>query len=354
MKLLSLITLLLFVSGIQLMAQETKNTDNESEVQSQTQPLKKEDKPAKKTKTETEYQLEEIVVKDRRIKDIDKGKVVKGGATTEVTEEDIEERSDKELKDVLYQIPGIQVSTQRKGTTQFYMRGYDMSKVAIMVDDIPLIDSFNGTIDIDNIGLTDISEIIVSRGTTSALYGTKGAVGSINLIRKKPTKMYLDATAEYGEYNNFVASVAHGAPIGDFYYQFSAMYDKSDGYKVSDKLDRKEREDWLLKLSRYDLYGFTLNDIYAHPGSSAATYYLNESGIWDHIGYEKYKLNGKAGYHITPDLDIGASFFYNLTNMQNSSYFTDMRSMYTYNDYTGEKGWRLPDTTYILRNTSSL
>ena len=354
MRLLSLITLLLFVSGIQLMAQETNKTGNAGEVQSQNQPLEKEDKPANKTKTDNEYQLEEIVVKDRRIKDIDKGKVVKGGATTEVTEEDIKERSDKVLKDVLYQIPGIQVSTQRKGTTQFYMRGYDMSKVAIMVDDIPLIDSFNGTMDIDNIGLTDISEIIVSRGTTSALYGTKGAVGSINLIRKKPTKMYLDVTAEYGEYNNFVASVAHGAPIGNFYYQFSALYDKSDGYGVSAKLDRKEREEWLLKLSRYDLYGFTLNDIYTHPGSSAAIYYLDDTGIWDHVGHEKYKLNGKAGYHITPDLDVGTSFFLNLTEMENSSYFTDMRSMYTYNDYTNDNDWRLPDTTYILRNTSSL
>ena len=357
MRLLSLITLLLFVSGIQLMAQETNKTGNAGEVQSQNQPLEKEDKPAdknNKTKTGNEYQLEEIVVKDRRIKDIDKGKVVKGGATTEVTEEDIKERNDKVLKDVLYQIPGIQVSTQRKGTTQFYMRGYDMSKVAIMVDDIPLIDSFNGTMDIDNIGLTDISEIIVSRGTTSALYGTKGAVGSINLIRKKPTKMYLDVIAEYGEYNNFVASVAHGAPIGNFYYQFSAMYDKSNGYEVSAKLDRKEREEWLLKLSRYDLYGFTLNDIYTHPGSSAAVYYLDHTGIWDHVGHEKYKLNGKAGYHITPDLDVGTSFFLNLTEMENSSYFTDMRSMYTYNDYTNDNDWRLPDTTYILRNTSSL
>jgi outer membrane cobalamin receptor len=353
MKLLSLITLFLFVSGIQSMAQETKKPDNESEVQSLDQPQEKLGKPPKKTNTEKEYQLEEIVVKERRIKDIDQGKIVKGGATTEVTEEDIEERSDKVLKDVLYQVPGIQVSTQRKGTTQFYMRGYDMSKVAIMVDDIPLIESFNGSIDIDNIGLTDISEIIVSRGTTSALYGTKGAVGSINLIRKKPTKMYLDVTAEYGEYNNFVASIAHGAPIGDFYYQFSAMYDKSDGYGVSSSLDRKEREEWLLKLSRYDLYGFTLNDIYTHPGSSAAVYYFDDTGIWDHVGHEKYKLNGKAGYHITPDLDIGATFFYDLTKMENSSYFTDMRSMYTYNDYTNDNDWRLPDTTYILRNISS-
>ncbi len=353
MRISSLITLLVFVSAIPLMAQETRETDNAGEVQSQRHPSQEQDKPDNKTKIKTEYQLEGVVVKERRIRNIEKNTIVKGGTTTEITAQDIEERSDKVLKDVLYQVPGIQVSTQRKGTTQFYMRGYDMSKVAILVDDIPLIDSFSGSMDIDNIGLMDISEIVVSRGSTSALYGTRGGVGSINLIRKKPAKMYTDISAEYGEHNNFVTSLSHGAPAGNFYYQLSALYDKSDGYDVSAKLDRKEREKWLLKLSRYDLYGFTLNDIYAHPGSSAAVYYLDDTGTWDHIGHEKYKLNGKAGYHVTPDLDIGTSLFYNQTEKETSSYFTDMRSMYTYNGYTYEKDWRLPDTTYILRNMSS-
>lgn len=311
------------------------------------------DKPDNNADIEQEYQLEEIVVKERRIKNIEKNVIVKGGTTTEMTAQDIEARSDKVLKDVLYQVPGIQVSTQRKGTTQFYMRGYDMSKVAILVDDIPLIESFTGSMDIDNIGLLDISEIVVSRGATSALYGTRGGVGSINLIRKEPAKMYTHIAAEYGEYDNVVTSISHGAPVGNFYYQLSALYDTSGGYEISDKLDRKEREKWLKKLSRYDLYGFTRNDIYSHPGSSAAVYYLNETDEWSHTEHEKYKLNGKFGYHLTPDLEIGTSLFYNQTEKQNSSYFTDMRSMYTYNSYTKEKDWRLPDTTYILRNMSS-
>ncbi|HQC19801.1 MAG TPA: TonB-dependent receptor plug domain-containing protein, partial [Smithella sp.] len=347
------ITFLVLATATTLMAQETYKAENADETKPQIQPLKEQDRRENKTKTETDYQLEGIVVKERRIKNIEKSITVKGGTSTEVTAQDIEERSDKVLKDVLYQVPGIQVSTQRKGTTQFYMRGYDMSKVAMLVDDIPLIESYTGSMDIDNIGLLDISEIVVSRGTTSALYGTRGGVGSINLVRKKPVKMYTDVSAEYGEHDNFVASVSHGAPVGNFYYQLSALYDKSGGYEISEKLDRKEREKWLKKLSRYDLYGFTRNDIYSHPGSSAAVYYLDETGTWKHTQHEKYKLNGKFGYHMTPDLDMGLSLFYNQTEKENSSYFTDMRSMYTYNSYTQDKDWRLPDTTYVLRNMSS-
>jgi iron complex outermembrane recepter protein len=353
MKLLSLTILLLFVSVIPLKAQEAKGPGTAGDVQSQNQPLGGQNKPADKTEIENKYQLEEIVVRERRFINMEKVAIT-AGTTTEINTEDIDLRSDKVLKDVLYQVPGIQVSTQRKGTTQFYMRGYDMSKIAILVDDIPLIDSFGGSMDIDNIGLMDISEIIITRGVSSALYGTRGAVGSINLIRKEPTKVYTNISAEYGEHMNLVTSVSHGAPIGNFYYYLSALYDKSDGYTVSNKLDREEREEWLLKLSRYDLYGFTLNDIYTHPGASAATYYLNDTGLWDHTGHEKYKLNGKTGYHLTPDLEIGASLFYNNTEMKNSNYFTDMRSIYTYNSALQKKAWKHPDTTYILRNTSSI
>ncbi len=301
------------------------------------------------TKDPDEYILDPITVEGRRIRTTEKAVT-----TTQVTMEDIEFRSDKVLKDVLYQVPSIQVSTQRKGTTRFSMRGYDMSNVAILIDGIPIIDSFGGSLDIDNIGLMDISEVVVSRGVSSALYGTKGAVGSINLIKRAPTEAYVNASVEFGEHGNIVAGFSHGAAVGQAYYYLSAIYDRLEGYNVSDKLDRKTRENWLLKLSRYDLYRYSLDNIYDNPGSSAATYYLNDIGLWDHTRHEKYKISGKFGYHLTPGLEVGASMFYNDTEKESSNYFTDMRSMYTYNDYLERKAWRLPDASYILRNISSL
>lgn len=290
-----------------------------------------------------------IVIQGKRPDIIDKS-----GTTTEITSKDIEARNDKLLKDVLTQVPGIQISTQKKGTTKFTMRGYDMSQVAILVDGIPIIDAFGSNMDIDNIGLLDISKIVVNRGTCSALYGARGTVGSINLIKQEPQEMYANISSEYSGHNNYFLSVSHGAPIGSFYYYLSASYDKSNGYNVSKKLDHEEREKWLLKLSRYDLYGFTLNDIYNNPGSSAATYYLNDTGLWDHVEHEKYKISGKIGYHITPQLEIGISSFYNYTEKKNSTYSTDYRSMYNYNDYTGEMGWQLPDSNKVLGNISSI
>lgn len=286
--------------------------------------------------------------------------IEKSGTTTTVTAQDIDEKSSKLLKDTLTQVPGMQVETQRKGTRSFTMRGYSMSKVAMLIDGIPVIDSFGGGTDIDNIGLLDVSDIIISRGTSSALYGARGTVGSINIIKTPPKKSYLKLAAEADHLYNHMLSFAHGAPIGNFYYLVSGSYDKSDGYEISKKLDQKKREKWLLKLSRCEsLYGIHLSNFYstdpAKRADSAAPYYLTDTGKWDHINHEKYKVNGKVGYHFTPNLEIGATAFYNKTEMQNSIYNTDLYSVYRYNDFAGGRVWSAPVNfaSYSLRNSSS-
>jgi iron complex outermembrane receptor protein len=139
-----------------------------------------------------------IVIQGKRPDIIDKS-----GTTTEITSKDIEARNDKLLKDVLTQVPGIQISTQKKGTTKFTIRGYDMSQVAILIDGIPIIDAFGSNMDIDNIGLLDISKIVINRGTCSALYGARGTVGSINLIKQEPLEMYTNIASEYSKHNNY-------------------------------------------------------------------------------------------------------------------------------------------------------
>ena len=265
--------------------------------------------------------------------------IEKAGTSTTVTGQDIEDKSSKILKDELVYIPGMQIETQRKGTRTFSMRGYSMSKVAMLVDGIPVIDSYGGSFDIDNIGLLDVSDIIVTRGVSSALYGARGTVGSINIIKAPPKKMYINAAAEADHLYNRVLSVSHGAPIGDFYYMLSASYDKSNGYTVSKKLDRKKREEWLLKLSRYDRFPitYTLNDFLG--SGHGVPYYLTDTGKWDHVNHEKYKVNGKTGYHITQKLDAGITAFYNKSKMNNSIYTTDLYPVYRYTEFDAKRQW---------------
>jgi hypothetical protein len=184
-------------------------------------------------------------------------------------------------------------------------------------------------------------------------------VGSINIIKGPPKSTYLNLATESDHLFNSVTSVSHGAAFGNFYYMLSASYDKMNGYTVSKKLNGKTREDWLLKLSRYDLYGFDLHSVYNADtitgARSSAPYYLDDTGTWDHTSHEKYKTNGKAGYRITKNLEAGLIAFYNKSKMENSVYNTDEYSVYRYNTTTEVREWHSPYgySSYILRNVSS-
>lgn len=278
--------------------------------------------------------------------------IEQAGTVTTVTAQDIEDRNSKILKDTLTQIPGIQVTTQRKGTRTFSLRGYGMDKVAILVDGVPVIDAYSGSMDIDNIGLLDVSEIIISRGTSSALYGTKGSAGFINIIKSPPTKPYVKLNAEVDHLGNHFFSAAHGARFGDFYYMLSASFDKSYGYEISKRLDYNRRVSWLKKLANLDMYGITINQIETNGVYRVAKYYLHDRGKWDHVNHTKYKTNFKIGYKFTDTMEGGVTGFYNHSRMQNSYYNPDMRNFWRWN-FAGYNQWYPPFDSYSVRNMAN-
>jgi outer membrane cobalamin receptor len=151
------------------------------------------------------FTLGEIVVKDRAIATIEDA-----STTTEVTARDIERRSDRVLADSLRMVPGLQVVQHQKGNQEFELRGYAMDRVALLIDGIPITDAYGGNMDIDNIGVENLSKIIITRGASSALYGARSAVGTINMVTQKPEKLFGRVGVEYGQYNNGAINVSQG------------------------------------------------------------------------------------------------------------------------------------------------
>lgn len=256
--------------------------------------------------------------------------IERAGTVSNVTALDIDEKSSKVLKDTLTQIPGMHVTTERKGTRSFSMRGYGMDKVAILVDGVPVIDPFSGSFDIDSIGLLDVSEIIISRGTSSALYGTKGAAGFINIIKAPPKVPYVRLNAEADHLGNHFLSAAHGASFGGFYYMLSASYDKSYGYEPSERLTYGRRAGWLTRLSDLELRGRTIDYMLINAPSEYKTvnYYLSDTGKWDYNDHTRYKTNFKLGYRFTEKIEAGVTGFYNHSRMRKSIYHSDARSFW--------------------------
>jgi len=259
-----------------------------------------------KAKPTSVFQMGEIVVRDRALANIEDA-----STTTEITEADIKARGDKTLDQALQQVPGMNVYQTRKGQAGFTMRGFKHSKVVLLVDGLPFEEIYDGGGgDISRISVMNASKIVVNRGVSSALYGARGTFGTVNVITQKPDAMFTNISAEYGQHNNYMLNVSHGAPIGDFYYWITGSVMNSDGYDVSKKLDSEKRQEWFKKLTAYDVYGLDYNNILTSASNPALRNYINGGKSWDHTEYRKYYVSGKIGYNFTDSIEGGISAGY--------------------------------------------
>jgi outer membrane cobalamin receptor len=300
-----------------------------------------EEKTKPSGKSSSAFTLGEVVVRDWSIANTEDA-----STTTVVSGDDIEARNEKIISETLQMVPGMQIIQHRKGNRQFVMRGYGMESIALLVDGIPMTDAYGQNMDIDNISVLNVERIVVNRGTSSALYGTNGAAGSVNIITKKPEAQFGQVKAEYGQNGSRVFNMAMGAPQGKFYYWFTSTYDHSSGYDISERLDRAERVKWMTKLSGYKTadQGITLEDYIS--SNKALKAYLDGEFINEHT---KYQISGKMGYAFTDKIEAGVNAGYSNTVKKNSAYRSGMIS--TYSDELGI--WSPPLAGDIMANMTS-
>ncbi len=279
--------------------------------------------PPEQTEQEV-FSIGEIVVTAKRIANIEQA-----GTTTVITGEELEERGVKTLDEALEQVPGIQIQRHTKGFSRIKLRGYDQDKVMILVDGVPMNDVYSTDVDLSSIPVRNIAKIVINRGVSSALYGTDGETGSINVITRKPEKPFADAKVEYGIPVNMAVSAAHGAPFGDFYYWVSGTYDEFGGYTPSAALTKDKRIQWFNKLIRYDRFGLGFDEV-TIPAKSQ---YINDDGFWDHENHRKGTVSVKGGWNITPNIEAGISSSLFLFSGETNTYQMNCSS-----DYNVAKG----------------
>ena len=127
------------------------------------------------------------------------------------------------LSDVLRQIPGIQVIEYRTGHQTIWVRGVQSrynNKVLLLIDGVPMHDSFYGHFDIDeSLRLDDAERIEIISGPGSVLYGTNAFAGVISITTRSPVPSgeptLASAAAEQGSFQS---------PRGSFDYSGHNLY----------------------------------------------------------------------------------------------------------------------------------
>lgn len=135
-------------------------------------------------------------------------------------------------------VPGVTVEhSGARNETMLRIRGFDQKHIPIYMDGIPIYVPYDGYPDLGRFTTFDFSEIVVSKGFTSVLYGPNTMGGAINMVSRRPVEEF-EGTAGAGlDRNGYHTYLNMGSNQGSWYVQGSASYLDSDGYYLPDSFD---------------------------------------------------------------------------------------------------------------------
>jgi vitamin B12 transporter len=113
-------------------------------------------------------------------------------AVTTISAETIETRNDRDVLDLLSEVPGVHVNLpgSRGNVGEVFLRGGEPNFTAVYVDGIQVNDPTNtrgGSFDFSTLNIDDIEQIEIQRGPSSSIYGSDALSGVINIVTRGGT-----------------------------------------------------------------------------------------------------------------------------------------------------------------------
>lgn len=143
----------------------------------------------------------------------------------------------RSVADAMKRLPGVHFNhVGERNESTVYVRGFDVKRVPLFLDGIPIYVPYDGYPDLGRFMVYDISAIIVSKGYSSVLYGPNTMGGAINMVSRKPDGRF-EGTAgiSYGTGNTRRSYFNVGTRTGMWYMQAGGMYAASDYFRTSER-----------------------------------------------------------------------------------------------------------------------
>ena len=138
-------------------------------------------------------------------------------AVTAVTRADLATSSAASVPNMLWRLPGfslrdyqssiIQSQTVRMVPSFRGLSGSSAGRTLLLLDGVPVNESFSGRINWNRIPLSLVDRIEVVRGGGSMLWGSRALGGVINILTANPVRSGLGVVAEGGRFGTYLGSV---------------------------------------------------------------------------------------------------------------------------------------------------
>lgn len=251
------------------------------------------------------------------------------------------------LADAVNLLPGVTLSeTAARGEFMAYVRGFDLKHVPIFLDGIPIYVPYDGYPDLARFTTFDLSEVVVSKGFTSVLYGPNTMGGAINMVSRRPVKnIEMNLGTGYGSGNSYNGFGNIGTNQGKWYLQIGGSYLNSDYFRVSNDLRNAATQagDGARRVNSYNIDWKASAKIGYTPNSTDEYVfnYINqqaEKGVPPYAGYDSRTM---ARFWQWPYWNKESFYFNSKTAILDNSYvktrlFYDIfqNSLYSYDDET--------------------
>ncbi len=184
------------------------------------------------------YNLPEIVVRSSPIL------VPSPNIVREADTEDFDALNAHTIGDVLVHTTGMSIQRGTTGDANVLVRGFRHRDVLFLLDGIPIASVFEGTIDLDEIGVDNVAKIKMIKGAPSVIYGTNAMAGVIDIIPKSGLHpRSREAAIEIGEDSRLSFRGSYGGGGAPLEYFVSTSYADIDGYSLSDDYTAARSED---------------------------------------------------------------------------------------------------------------
>ncbi len=271
----------------------------------------------------------------------------------------------KNIAQAVNLLPGINLGNAgARNEGMIYVRGFDMRQVPLYLDGIPQYVPYDGYVDPNRFTTFDLSEITVSKGYSSVLFGPNTLGGAINMVSRKPEKQF-EATLRGGMIsgNDRIASefaaLNFGSNQGVWYAEGNLSTLKSDFWPLSDsyvptknenggKRDNSQAKDFKggIKIgytpNSTDEYALSFNAINSNKGVPvyAGSNPANKARFWKYTDWDKSSLYyiGKTAIGSKSYLKTRAYYdgYYNVLDSYDDATYTTQKKGFTsvYDDKT--------------------
>ena len=245
-------------------------------------------------------------------------------AVTAVSEEEMLGFDRKTVAEAAALVPGVTISKiGARNESMVFVRGFDLKHAPIFLDGIPIYVPYDGYPDLGRFFTYDLSELDVSKGFASVLYGPNTMAGAINMISKRPSKVFEgNLGAGYTSGDTYHAFANLGTNQKSWYLQGGGSWVDSHAFELSHDFKATKAEDGGRRENSYQRDGKGTVKIGLTPNSSdeyalSYIYQHGEKGTPPYTG-----TNGNPKFWRWPYWDKQSVYLNTHTAIGDKSYVT--------------------------------